>query len=348
MQIGGKSASLNNSNPLTSFRFYVDFRGFLRNLAYMVDAASNENIDALRDAIDRTDTLIELEEDAQTLDLDEWEINESKKKKQSYEEEKSDLVSQLNKELENVTIENVGEKTAKFNLSSDTNWEDFTFMVKDVTLPKYVMKSVKRNQMDIVKTYPIKTSYGGETSITMTSTFGNISKLSKLMGLFNKVDKLGIWNNVYFVESDFGNVDSSVCEYMCALDIVLVAENCEDVICYRLINPIVTNIDFGSFAYGTNAFNEIRMNIIYNSWYTVRGKYRPSSERDSSGWDTWDQDALNWINGVANEYIGGVAGGFTNKMMDVIDWSKNFWNSREKDSFKKKENKNEGNTYVDI
>lgn len=348
MQIGGKSASLNNSNPLTSFRFYVDFRGFLRNLAYIVDAASNENIDALMDAIDRADSLIKLEEDEQTLDSEEWEINDSKNRQGLYEEQKAELVSKLNKELENVTIENVGEKTAKFNLSSDTNWEDFTFMVNDVTLPKYVMKSVKRNQMDIVKTYPIKTSYGGETSITMTSTFGNISKLSKLMGLFNKVDKLGIWDNVYFAENDFGNVDSSVCENMCALDIVLVAENCEDVICYRLINPIVTNIDFGSFAYGTNAFNELRMNIIYNSWYTVRGKYRPSSERDSSGWDTWDQDALNWINGKANEYIGGVAGGFTNKMMNVIDWSKNFWNSREKGSFKKRENINEGNTYVDI
>lgn len=262
--VGGKFGGKSNCTPFKGYNFYVDFRGLLINLIRycLTNPVLAENS----------------------------KIFESEMEDELYENgtaNKNDFL--VNKNYYNIALE---------------NWEriglDFGFYVTSINLPKFTMKNVKINFMDNVYNNAIKTSYGGELNVSIKSTLHNITKLSILLGFFEVLDVLwgngdtfDMWGNVYtfrgLTTHDRQNgrgLDAVSARTEIGspnIDVVLVDDMLNDGMVYRLINPIITSVDFGNFMYGTNGINEIRMTISYNSWYVIDGKTRLPADNQGDG-----------------------------------------------------------------
>lgn len=276
--VGGLYGDIREQTPYKSFKYYVDFNGLLIHFVNycMVNEILNNN------SIIREETEDEI-----------YDKNEKGEKLKN-----TQRIVHNNSLLENVTF---------YNLARDNGLRsalDFGFYVDNVNLPKYTMKTVKSNYMDRIIYNPIKTSYGGELNLSLKTTFHNLTKISLLMGFFEYFDSYDIWKNVYTFDGkgisyNRGNgrgmdvVSEKQYENGSPnIDIVLVDDTLEDSMAYRLVNPIITGLDFGSFAYGTNAINEMKMTISYNSWYVIDGEVRPKSNTKTYE-DSWDIKATN-------------------------------------------------------
>lgn len=315
--VGGLYGNVREQTPYKSYKFYVDFTGLLVHFTEYCVAnhilRGNSSMDVNK-GFDNTKT-----EDV--------------------------AIRNSNELLEHVTF---------YNLANDNSLRsalDFGFYVNNINLPKYTMKNVKSNYMDRVIYNPIKTSYGGELNLSMKSTFHNITKISLLLGFFEAFDTYNIWDHVYsFVGKKKVNVmgnkyvnktsedrdngrgmdvisDRKYESGSPNIDIVLVDDTLEDSMAYRLVNPIITGLDFGSFAYGTNAINEMKMTISYNSWYVVDGEVRPRSNTKTYE-DSWDIKATNKLKSEldsAFNSLGKTFKGWQEKANDVgesLPWGK--------------------------
>lgn len=303
--IGGKFGDAGEITPLKVYKYYVDFNGFMERI---YDFAKRNKL-LYENASMRSET-----------------------KDEVYgKNDKGEYYKGAQRVVHNNSLLN---NESYFNLSRDNslrNGLDLGFYVNNVSLPKYVMKTVKVNYLDSVKYKKIKTSYGGEISLNITSTFKNVTKISLLLGIFEKFDTYEIWDKVYSLNgkttNERGNgrgmdaVSSNIEVNSPNIDIVLVDDKLDDSIVYRLVNPIVTNVDFGNFSYGLNSINEIRMTINYNSWYIIDGQTRPRD--NSSETSPWDLMAYNALKDKLDSIFESFGKTFDNWKEDVNDIGSN-------------------------
>lgn len=275
--VGGKYGDITNQTPLKTYKFYVDFKGFLMNL---MDICKDNPV--LKDNAEKRE---ETDEETHGTNEDGEQYNDGAR------------LTNNNSLLKNIDFYNLGRD------NGELTGLDFGFYVENVNIPKFTMKTAKINYLDNVEYKPIKTSYGGELNLTIKSTFHNITKLSLLLGIFEYYDTLDLWDKVYTFNGktthDRGNgrgmdaVSNKTEVGSPNIDIVLVDDKIEDSVVYRIVNPIITSVDFGSFSYGTNAINEIRMTINYNSWYVIDGNTRPRDNNIAES--TWDMKASKFL-----------------------------------------------------